>query len=254
MDKLIEALKALAEGKGDKAEVAKLFKEHAGAVHQLVFQSGHDVGYGKKAGELTTAQEQVTTLTSENTQLKTDLQKARDQNPDLAKVHTEYQGQIAELKKKHEADLAAVNGKLAAKDLSLGKGELVKALVDQGVDPDYASTVLANREDVVSRIKPEPSGIQFMQAGGTIPFAAAGEKSPAALFAEELVKTVQPKWIVAKGGPGAGPADQSGNVPPAAATLIKEIREQAKAEKDARTGQAQAAPDAGIAHLAATGQ
>lgn len=258
MDKLIEALKALADGKGDKDEAAKLLKEHAGAIHQVVFQEGHNVGYGKKAGELKAAEERATTLTSENAQLKTDLEKARQSNPDLAKVHGEYQTTIAELKKTHQTEVDGLKGKLKGNRIDGGKSALTEALVSQGVDRDYASTVLVNREDVIPRIGVNATSeeVEYLQAGGTIPIVTSGDKKPVQLLAEELAKGVPAKFRTSNadggaGGQPGGPGGGQGSV----AQLAEQIRKEAKERREAQ-GPEKVGPGGvpeGISHLAATG-
>lgn len=260
MDKLLEALKALGEGKGDKAEVAKLLKEHAGAVHQVVFQEGHNVGYGKKAGELTEATEKATTLTSENAQLKKDLDQARQSNPDIAKIHTDHKAQVDDLQKKHQEELDAVKGKLKATKVDGGKSALTDELVKLGVDRDYAKTVIANREDVVTRVRVDATGeaVEFLQSGGTIPIVQSGDKTPVQLLAEELAKGVPPKFITSQadggagGGAGGGGDKSGGDVAKLADEIRKEAKERREAEGAHKTGPG-GIPE-GISHLAVTGQ
>jgi hypothetical protein len=258
MDELLEAVKLLA-AHGDKGAIIKLLKDHAGGIHQAVFQEGHNIGYGKKEGELTEANAKVTTLTSEKTQLAKDLEDARKANPDLAKIQETHAATIAQLQERHKAEMDEVTGKVNTMELGQGRAALAKALKDLGVDPDYADTVMVHRDDVVKRIEIEKGTGKhlFLQAGGSIPIVSGDGKAAAMILAEELVKGVDPKWIAAEGDRGAGrnthgaPGDAASKVAKLVDEAQKEVKERREAAGGNKVGPG-GVPE-GLGHLATTG-
>lgn len=258
MDELIEALKKLAAGQGDSAAVVKLLKEQAGGLHQAVFQEGFNKGYGKMSGELETATARLTTLTAEHEKAKSDLDKARQQNPDVAKLHAEYAEQIKTLERTHEEAKTALQTKLTGLHAAKGRRDLVEALASAGVDREYAQTVVVNRDDVASRIKVDPATgeVQFLQAGQSIPLVVSGDRSAAELLADELAKKVEPRWLVSHADVGAGPTQPGSPASQGMSKLVDDIKAEAKARKESAEGSqkigANGVPE-GLAHLAVAG-
>ena len=246
MDELEKAIAALLAHPNRDEMLAK-FAEKAGAIKQSFFQEGFNTGYGKKEGELTAAKTKVTELETKTTQLTAELVEARKANPDIAKLHTDYQAKIEEEKRTAAAALAKATGILKTTTLARTQADLRAALTQIGVDGDFAQ-VLSQRPDLVARIVPnEADGtVTIMQAGGTIPFQSANGKSALDLLVEELKPTIPAKWITSKADGGSG--DQGGGTPPAGvAGVVEQIRKDAKARKEAQ-GQTPTTP-AGVDRL-----
>jgi hypothetical protein len=242
MDELIAPLKLLF-GHSDRAAVVKLMKEHAGGLHQAVFQEGFDTGYGKSKGELDTAKASVTDLTGKLTAKEQELKDAQKAHPDVGKIHEQYQGQIAQLTTDFTGQLATAKGQVKSKEQTRAKAELKSLLVSLGVHPAMAS-VQVELPDHASRLVVDDAGeLQVLQPGMTIPFAPAGEKTPLRLLAETIRAKVEPQFIVsgADGGSGGGGTD-GGAAPTGLAAVVTNIKKKAE---DARKAE-QAASSSGV--------
>lgn len=233
MDKLIAALQAAGE---DKAKQVAALKAEGGGLFQAVFQEGHDTGYGKKHGELTTAQTRVTALEGELTTVKDEVTKLKS-NPDVAALHTQYAGEIKTIKDAALAKETALANTLRAERTNAARATL-KAALKSGdkVLVDAFADVLAEKGDVIGRIKVGDDGaVTVLQAGKEIPFAAATAEAALAMLADELKGTAPAEFVKVGTDVGGGQRRVPG-APPATKNTFDKIREDVKASASPKDG------------------
>lgn len=224
MEKLLEALKVLM-GHSDRAEVAKLMKDHAQPIHHEIHQDGFNGGYGKGKGEFDAEKAKVTASEAKVTKLEADLVEARKANPEVAKIHEDYQAQLRKKDQDHAAALTAATALVKTKEQNRAKAELVAKLRKLGVRQAMAE-VEAERH--VSRLVADDAGeLTVLQPGLTIPFAQAGDKSPLDLLADAIRKGVPADMIESKGDGGSG--DKASGV----AAIVEQTRKDAQAAREA---------------------
>jgi len=206
MDKLLEAL-ALLLGHTNRDEVVGLVETKAAPLFQSIFQKGHDVGYGKKHGELDTAKGRVAELETANAKL-VEANTALKANPDTASLHRQYGEQIASLTATHKTErenlMSGIRGEREIRRFS----DLLVALTsgEKPLVKDYAE-VLTQKGEIRKRIKINDDGSwQVLQKGQDIPVAAQTPEAALALLAEELKAEAPPAFILvgADSGGGAG--------------------------------------------------
>lgn len=220
---LKEAIAALAAA--DRTEVIAALKADAPGLQQALFQEGHDVGYGKKHGELTAAESKVTELTSQVSTLTKDVDKLK-KNPAVAELHTQYGQEIETLKAANAATVAELKGKITSSKADATTASL-RAMLTSGakrLDPDYAG-VLTEKADTRARIKVADDGsIQILQAGKDIPIGAHTVEAALTVFAEELKAAAPAKFVLADTDKGGGTLQQRAPIP-AGTGLAASIRE-----------------------------
>ncbi len=229
MEKLIEALKALL-GHANRDEVVTAMEKEAPAVYQAVFQKGHDIGYGKKHGELEKATARVTTLEGELTTANAELTKLKN-SPDTKALHDQYGAQIGDLQTKAKAREAELLTTLRTERHNQRLAALRGHLVTPGADgkhlaADYAD-VLLQKADNAGRIKINDDGTwQVLQKGKDIPIAAQTPEAALQLMAGELIGEAPASFVLVGTDTGGGIGGSKGTPAPAgAAALAASIRD-----------------------------
>ncbi len=227
---LIDALTAAGD---DKEKQAAAIQTHGGSVYQLIFQNGHDVGYGKKHGELTTAQTKATELEGRVATLSTELTTLKSA-PDQKALHDQYGAQIKDLTTKAEQTASGLKAQLTKERKAAKVAVLRDALLTgaKRVEKDYAD-VLIQRADVVDRVKMNEDGTwQVLQKGKEIPIAAQTPDAALTLLADELKAETPPKFLLVGTDTGAGTT--TGTVTTTVGgNQFDKIREAVKAEANA---------------------
>ncbi len=204
MAELDDALAVLA-AHPNAEEVVTGLKAKAGGVHQGIYQQGFNVGYGKNAGELSAAQSKVTELTGQVASVTTERDDARKTNPDVSKIHADWQGKLDDQARAHTAELDKARGVVSTTALQRAQADLVGELVAQGVKRIHAEAI-AERRIVQDRLKPDPATgeVSIYQAGTQIPLAPTDGKSAVQLLASELKSTASADMLSSNADAGAG--------------------------------------------------
>lgn len=221
----LEAAATLLAAHADRTEVVTLLKTKAGAIHHAIHQEGFNGGYGKGTSELATAQTALTEAQAARTKAEADLVEARKANPDVAKLHTDYQAQINTVEEKAKARETELLGGIKAEKLTGAKATLVAKLKGLGVQSDLAE-VLAEKQENASRFVVADDGtVSVLQPGLTIPYTGDGMT----LLADAIRAKVPPGLITAKvdGGAGGNGGDQG------AAGIVAKIQKEAADRKAA---------------------
>jgi len=221
---LAEAIAFLATA--DRAEVQAAIEKDLPGLYQQVFQKAHDVGYGKKAGELTKAEAKIAELGNQITGLETKVAELGTKSPDIAKLHEQYGQQIRELTAAKDAEVSTARGELNNMQYSAGLNRIRNKLVGLGLDPDYAEAQL-ERPTIRSRIKNDGGGkLSILQAGKDIPIAGESIEQVEAAFAKELFDASPAKFRVSGADSGAGAGADTRGEPGAKPSLADEIRKE----------------------------
>jgi len=248
---LLAAIKLLA-AHPDRAVVLKGLQDEAPGLRHEIFQAGHDVGYGKGKGELEASKGRVTELEGKVTKAEADLIEARKANPDVNKIHSDYQGQIADLNTKHTAALTEATGRVKTKEQTRAKAELRSKLEKLGVRPAMAEV---EAERYANRLVADDAGeLSVLQPGLTIPFAASGNKAPLDLLADAIREKVSADMIISTADGGSGERGDGGANLTGQAKLVADIKVKAEAERKARDTAASSIGSEGVpsalSHLA----
>lgn len=234
MEKLLESLKALL-AHGNKDEVVQLIEKEGAPLFQSIFQRGFDNGYGKKAGELETANAKVTDLQAKVTAQDGEIAKLKA-NPDTAALHAQYGQEIAKVKADAEARERELRATLETERKTMRTRDL-RALLTTGekrLDADYAD-VLLEKPDVKSRVKINADGtFQILQKGKDIPIAAQTPEAALAIMADELKAEAPPRFVLVGTDTGGGldtggRSGFSAGAPTGGAALAESIRASVKA-------------------------
>lgn len=233
MDELLKALKLLL-AHTNREEVVTLVEKEGAPIFQGIFQKGFDNGYGKKAGELTTATARVTELEGQLATTQGEVTKLKA-NPDTAALHVQYGTEITKVKADaatREAELQAV---IVSERQTGRMSDLLTALTtgDKPLQRDYAE-VLTEKAETKRRIKVNADGSwHVLQQGKDIPIAAQTPQAALALLADEL-KAAAPAGLVLVGTDKGGGLDTGGRggfsavTPSGGAALAESIRASVK--------------------------
>lgn len=199
-------LAALWEQIGDlpKADVAEGLKTSNHGAWQDIWNAGHNTAHGKaKEGE-EALQSQLETAQSELATAQKELEKLQKKQPDVAQIHEDYKAEIEELKAKQKDALVAKDATIRDRELARGKSGLMAALVADGVDADYAE-VMVGKETVLKRLSIDTDlNLTVLQEGREIPIQPNEQKTAVQLYADELRKSVPPKFVTSGGDRGSG--------------------------------------------------
>lgn len=224
--------------KQDPAAVLTALQSKAQPLFQQIFDKGHAEATRRLneqkvelEAKLKTAQEELTTAKGQITTLSSG-------QPDIKKFQDEVARLEGELVKVKESSSATV----LAERLDRQFQTLETKLVAQGVDPEYASVLLA-KADIRKRLQPNKEGaIEVLRDGG-IPYSPAEGKTGLDLLADELVGKAPAKFISStvdrgsgiKGG-GAGGGGTEG------ADFFKNLREDLTKKREAEAKSTVAGP------------
>lgn len=238
----LEEAVAFLAAHADRAEVVTLLKTKAGAIHHEIHQDGYNGGYGKKAGELTTATTRITELEGKVTKAEADLVEARKAHPELNQVHQDYQKKIADLTASKDAAIAEANGRVKSKELTRAQAELKSHLIRLGVQADMAEVQVLKPEHASRLVVGDDGELQVLQPGLAIPYNAAGDRTPIVLLAEAIKAKVPATFI--RSGADVGSGDRGGAAD-GPAGVVAQIQKDAAARKaaDAAAGGSRIGPD-----------
>lgn len=237
LDELLAALsQALGENRDD---LISGIEKKVGGLYQVIFQKGHDVGYGKKNHEITAANDKIAKLSNDIAAREQAIEELKAEGPEKHKKVIEgYKAEIATLTEAHKQAIAQKDAVLSQERLDRSIADLKARLIARGVMPDYADVKLQSQE-VRNRIKFEPDGSrQVLQAGKDIPFAVTGTEDALDLLANELHSATPQNWQTSKVIPGSGDGQPQNGAPMGGAKgqsdFFKGIREKKQAETKAQ--------------------
>lgn len=224
LKQFVELAKKYERGK-DKAAVVKAISEHAHEAFQDIHDTGHSAATSAKNTEIKTLEGQVLDFKTRAETAETKLKGIDEKSPDIAKVRETYEAAEKKLREEHQAHVNTLTQQqqdaLKAKDKALldlqlkqATGQLVKKLADSklGVVEDYAETILINKDDVKSRLVPQPDGsVKVLKKGSTDLFIVPTDDQTALdIFAQELAEGVDDRWKGSGSGRGSGSKGSEG--------------------------------------------
>lgn len=233
--------------KQDPAAVVTALQTKAQPLFQQIFDKGHAEATRRLNEQKTEMETKISTLQTNLNAAKEQIATLSNGQPDVKK----FQDEIARLegdlnKAKEEAKTT-----ILAERLDRQFQTLETKLVAQGVDPEYASVMLA-KPDIRKRLQAnKEGGIEVLRDGG-IPYSPAEGKTGLDLLAEELVGKAPAKFIsstvdrgsgITGGGAGGGGKENADYF----ANLRKNLEAQREAEaKTAAVGPSEAARRLGM--------
>jgi len=214
--KELEQFEALAKKytKGEnKDAVLKIIKEHTHEVFQEINDGGRSAAMADNKAKLEKAEGDAKDFKAKFEKAEADLKAIGEKSPDLQKLREAHDKQLADLRKEYEGKVEAATKETIQVRLDAAKQQLIRKLQDQRVDADYASTVLANKPDVLERIQVDGSTIRVLKAGSKDLHIVPGENKDALdHLAEELAEKTDKKWKVSGVSRGSGTTGNQGGV------------------------------------------
>jgi hypothetical protein len=227
-EEVAKAFQSIGESGLSATDLSDTLKSSVHAVWQIVFNEGHDVGYGKTKEAERNADGKVAAAEKRAEKAEARVKELETSQPDVAEIRKQYATEISDLKAEHEKALETERGRAVDATLRRGRSDLMAAIVALDVDPDYAG-VLVERDEFRDRmsVDPETHEIVVMQKGKQIPIQSVEGKSAVKLFADEIRQGVKPKWLSSNAD--AGSNQQSGGTPGSSsqAGFYERVREEA---------------------------
>lgn len=184
----------------DKAEVLKIVQDD---IHE-VFQEINDNG---RTAANNDNKKTVTDLTKERDKFKADFERVDKQlkeldgkAPDAAKLREEHNREVQKLEDRFKTELGTKEQEVLQAELRLARERLTDKLAALKVDREYSKTILANRDDVVTRLVPERTSdgkvrVKVLRKDSKeLEIVPANNKDPLDHLAEELAGGVEAKW------------------------------------------------------------
>lgn len=194
----------------DSDDIVKGLQKHKREAFQAIHDQGHSAATGSSKQKIDAAEAAQQKAERDLEKAQERMKELEEKAPDAAAIRKQYEDREAELKKTHQEQLDAERTKRNDLQRRNARKDLVRALIGDGVDPDYAE-VLVEKQDVVDRIVIGDDGeLVVQQKGRTIPIAATDDHSPVELLAEELRSGIDAKWVSSSVKRGAGVQDGSG--------------------------------------------
>lgn len=196
-NELKELIQKLSDAhKEDPKAVIAAMPTGQGTLYHEVFSAGHADATGRAKTKLDEVERDRDGFKA---QLETANQKVaqlEEKAPDVQRINREWQ-------EKYDRDTESLKSQLTAKDEELVQGakdraldEYERKLIAQQVDPAYARV---SRADVADRIKVEGKGkerrVVVTEKGKEIPIQATGDKTPVDVLVEEVLPSINPKFI-----------------------------------------------------------
>lgn len=235
LDEQIQAL--VAEHSTD--EIAKSLRAHAREVWQVAYNDGHRSGAGSKRRDVEEAEKSLATVQGDLDKANQRIKELEDSQPDLAQIRDAHRQEVEELKAKQLAELEERNQSITSERLRNARSRLAYKLEhEQGVDPEYASTIIVGRDEVQRRLTFNDDGsLVVLQQGKDIELVPTDKSDSLSLLAEELAQGVDPRWLTSKAGRGTGVqtpgASSAGSRD---GSFYDKIRERTKARQEAEGG------------------
>lgn len=213
-------------------DVVEAIKTKHRVLYQQIFNEGHGIATAALKPQLETAEAAVTAEKAKVVEAGKEIEKLKQQNPDVAKIHADYGQQLQQKENELKAEREKIVGqrKESVQDRLLNA---VKAKLLTEVDADKVEAMLERRE-IRGRIQVDDNFTgRIVQVGQTIPYAG-DEGAQVLAFAEELKKTVPESLLLSSvqkgtaregGGSSGGGAGGKGKI-------FDEIRAQVKAETE----------------------
>ena len=256
LKQLGDLMKKYERGK-DKAAVVKIISDSAHEAFQDIHDTGHSAATAAKNADIKSLEAQVLEFKTKFETADGKLKAFDEKAPDVAKVRETYEAAERKLREEHQQAMQNLTQKqqdeLKAKDQALlqlqlkqATSALVKKLAvgENGVVEDYAETILMNKNEVKSRLVPQPDGsVKVLKKGSTDLFIVPTDDQTALdIFAAELAEGVDDRWKGSGVGRGSGSKGSEGG---SGAPLVEKFDNTRKRVTTKATEAAKATKEAG---------
>lgn len=190
----------------DLEEVKKVVQSSMHPVFQDINDGGRAAANADNKQKLEKTQQQLDAEKQAREKAETDLKALEGKAPEATKLKEKYDAEVTLIRQQSEQKVKETEKQLLEERLEVAKAKLSKELEDLKVDPEYASTVLVAREDVVARLKPGEKGkVDVLKAGSQdVTIVPAEGKTAVKHLAEELAEKVPDRWKTSKVKRGSG--------------------------------------------------
>lgn len=195
---LEQLMAELAKAKPEDVIAALQTKVHA--IFQTIYDQGHSAATGKLKPKLDA--EEAARKKAED-----DLKKLEESNGDVKKIHEQYKQQIQDLTATHKQEIETMGGTITTMRQGRVYDDFKSALVAANVDPEYAD-IIVQKPDIRKRFKFDGDKFEILQKDKEIALVPATGQSPIKLLVDEVVKEVNPKFLLS--GADRGGATRTG--------------------------------------------
>lgn len=186
----------------DATELANKFKEGAPDLYNRIFSIGFGASKGEGEKTISELNTKLESVQKEIESRDAKIKELQSNSPDLQKLEEKYQGLLSEKAQLIEQIQNETNEKLSSKDQvilnerkSTFNSQLKSALVQAGVDPDYAEVVVL-KESTQKRVKWGDERLpKVYQEDTETPFPSSDGKKPYEVLALDLFKKVPAKFV-----------------------------------------------------------
>jgi len=231
--------------------VKGLVQTHLHPVFQAINDGGRAAANQTNKQRLEELTGQVTQLTEQKSALDGEIRSLRDKSPDVKELTLRHEQALADLKQQHTTELATMRGQLVTSHRGRAVADLVAELTSDKfkVDPEYANTVIAQRPDVLNRLKVGQDGTTsvLQQGQQELTITPAPGRTAIGHLAEELAGTIDDRWK--RSGVDRGPNATPGGA--AESARFEQLRSSVRATDEARQAAKQNA-QSGLARLRGT--
>jgi hypothetical protein len=208
-------------------------------VFQAINDGGRAAANQDSKTKLEAAEAKVTALTTQLTEAQTKVTELTAKTPEAKELVRQHEEAIQKLKDQHAQALKDRDAALATERKDRAMSDLVLDLEKFGVDREYASTVLAKKDEVLDRVRMTPEGkVEVLQAGQKeLTITPAKDRTPLSHLAEELAGTVVDKWKTTAVRRGPGVTGSEAGTPGSEQhfdSIRKVVTEAAKKESEGR--------------------
>lgn len=220
----------------DKDQVLSVLKADIHPVFQEINDGGRAAANKDSDRKLATQKGELDQFKTRAETAETQLTELNGKAPDAAKIKDTYERQLQDQKKEYDTSLTKKDELLLAEKMTTATTALADKLEKLGIDREYATTIVVNRQDVRDRIKPQLDGeTQILKKGSDLPLVSPGDgKTVIDLLSAELESTVEPKWRTSKVVRGSGTTGNQGGGDSQPANIYETIRSDTKARTEAK--------------------
>lgn len=226
LSQLLETLQAAAEDSEGTADAIDALQQHAHEVYQEIFDRGHGEATRKAREQTEQLERDLEQARSELEKREQRIERLEEEQPDVARIESEYQDEIAELKEEAREKMSNLRDQISSERMARARSDLTSTLVQEGVDRDYAEVQVHKAVDNGRIRHTEDGEVEVLQPGKEIPLQV---DDPLGSLAEEIHDRTPAKFRSSDADRGSGAEGGSGGG--SGSSVYDRIREQAEEER-----------------------
>lgn len=168
--------------------------------YQEIFNRGHSTATAQAEEEKATLETKLESTREKLQDAEAKVRKLEGDQPDVSKIHSEYEDKIEALKSEHERQVEELNAKVQKNQEQFARAQLKSRLAGK-LDPDYADVKV---EKAMDRVKFDGEEVTVLEKGTEIPVQTDGDRDPLDYLADELVEESPGKFVLVDVDTGGG--------------------------------------------------